>query len=442
MSTLPKRGLPNYLILALFSVSLLAPKVISAQSSSSGSLQINPSNSHYFFYKGQSKFLITDKSKPDYTNIDSQYNHKTMISLTATGRSPMLYNNEDINAGWNENSWQQIRSVVSNANSRNAIVGVKFWSTPMLEECESRWYTHLWNARNGGPIDVDCDGKGEFYTLADYGNEISGPYDDNWSWQRKNQFRQEELVKKYLSELADFPNVYYIPMYEMGDHWGSNQSDIRRWHRHIVKMVTDRQPERLIGSVISTGDEQWIAEMDEIDILLFEGPGIPSSSDMGKFAGDDGYWPYNKPMVWDFIYPDPDDAVGDMREAVVNGLQPAEVVRGRTDEQVDFAQRLSDFIETVDTWCDEPGQEITSSAVPGVSGGSGTDLPPGSCSDDGGSAILLEGDLDKDGDVDIFDYNILVTNFGSTNCGNVADINSDCKVDIFDYNILIENFGS
>ena len=53
----------------------------------------------------------------------------------------------------------------------------------------------------------------------------------------------------------------------------------------------------------------------------------------------------------------------------------------------------------------------------------------------------IQGDLDKDGDVDIFDYNILVGNFGSTSCGNIADINSDCNVDIFDYNILVENFG-
>jgi len=53
----------------------------------------------------------------------------------------------------------------------------------------------------------------------------------------------------------------------------------------------------------------------------------------------------------------------------------------------------------------------------------------------------LPGDIDKDGDVDIFDYNLIIQHFGNTSCGNVADINSDCKVDIFDYNILIENFG-
>jgi len=54
---------------------------------------------------------------------------------------------------------------------------------------------------------------------------------------------------------------------------------------------------------------------------------------------------------------------------------------------------------------------------------------------------ILAGDLDKDRDVDIFDYNILIENFGNTNCGNIADIDGNCKVDIFDYNILVENFG-
>jgi len=53
----------------------------------------------------------------------------------------------------------------------------------------------------------------------------------------------------------------------------------------------------------------------------------------------------------------------------------------------------------------------------------------------------IPGDLDKDNDVDIFDYNTLIENFGNTNCGNVADIDGNCKVDIFDYNILLENFG-
>ncbi len=54
---------------------------------------------------------------------------------------------------------------------------------------------------------------------------------------------------------------------------------------------------------------------------------------------------------------------------------------------------------------------------------------------------FIPGDIDKDNDVDIFDYNTLVSNFGNTNCGNKADIDTDCDVDIFDYNLLVGNFG-
>jgi len=54
-----------------------------------------------------------------------------------------------------------------------------------------------------------------------------------------------------------------------------------------------------------------------------------------------------------------------------------------------------------------------------------------------------QGDLNRDGRVDIFDYNILVADFGKTGTPGwiPSDINGNGKVDIFDYNILVENFG-
>ena len=58
------------------------------------------------------------------------------------------------------------------------------------------------------------------------------------------------------------------------------------------------------------------------------------------------------------------------------------------------------------------------------------------------TAVLIPGDLDGDGDVDIFDYNLLVQNFGRTNQpGVVGDLDGDGDVDIFDYNLLVGNFG-
>lgn len=58
-------------------------------------------------------------------------------------------------------------------------------------------------------------------------------------------------------------------------------------------------------------------------------------------------------------------------------------------------------------------------------------------------ASLLKGDLDADGDVDVFDYNMLLEAFGKNgrNGLNSADIDHNGIVDIFDYNALVENFG-
>lgn len=57
--------------------------------------------------------------------------------------------------------------------------------------------------------------------------------------------------------------------------------------------------------------------------------------------------------------------------------------------------------------------------------------------------IRLVGDIDQDGDVDIFDYNILVSHFGPRMPpgGSPADLDHDGDVDIFDYNLLVSNFG-
>lgn len=51
------------------------------------------------------------------------------------------------------------------------------------------------------------------------------------------------------------------------------------------------------------------------------------------------------------------------------------------------------------------------------------------------------GDIDGDGNVDIFDYNQLLTDFGKLGSGIRADIDNSGKVDIFDYNLLLTNFG-
>ena len=49
------------------------------------------------------------------------------------------------------------------------------------------------------------------------------------------------------------------------------------------------------------------------------------------------------------------------------------------------------------------------------------------------------GDLNTGLAVDIFDYNIMIADFGQTDCGSPADADKDCSetVGIFDYNLLV-----
>jgi serralysin len=56
------------------------------------------------------------------------------------------------------------------------------------------------------------------------------------------------------------------------------------------------------------------------------------------------------------------------------------------------------------------------------------------------SAAAQKVDANKDGKIDVLDFNTLMINWGKTTVGNVADFNSDGKVDIFDFNSMMINW--
>lgn len=51
-------------------------------------------------------------------------------------------------------------------------------------------------------------------------------------------------------------------------------------------------------------------------------------------------------------------------------------------------------------------------------------------------------DANKDNRIDIFDFNTLMVNWGSTSAGNVADFDGSGKVDIFDFNLLMVHWAA
>lgn len=56
------------------------------------------------------------------------------------------------------------------------------------------------------------------------------------------------------------------------------------------------------------------------------------------------------------------------------------------------------------------------------------------------SSTAKVGDLNNDGRVNIFDFNIFIQNYQSQNA--IADLNKNGTVDVFDFNLLVSNFGN
>lgn len=54
---------------------------------------------------------------------------------------------------------------------------------------------------------------------------------------------------------------------------------------------------------------------------------------------------------------------------------------------------------------------------------------------------IIPGDINNSSKVDVFDYNLLIIDFGKTGTNLRSDLNKNGKVDVYDYNILMINFG-
>lgn len=80
----------------------------------------------------------------------------------------------------------------------------------------------------------------------------------------------------------------------------------------------------------------------------------------------------------------------------------------------------------------------TPTPTPSNGGGGGASTPSTPTSPL--SAAAQKVDANKDGKIDVLDFNTLMVNWGSTNANNVADFNGDGKVDVFDFNLLMINW--
>jgi hypothetical protein len=112
-----------------------------------------------------------------------------------------------------------------------------------------------------------------------------------------------------------------------------------------------------------------------------------------------------------------------------------------TDTSISCADNLKTYLLGKTTGVCYPTLSACQRQYPGVTPTRGVTAPVSSSSPiPAPSGTHRPTDLNADGRIDIFDYNILVSNFGKTGSFE-ADIDKNGTVDIFDYNTFVGNFG-
>lgn len=330
----------------------------------------------------------------------------------------------------------------------------KYWAPDRFE-------ASMWSELRGGPIPVDSDPKDNFYTLS-----------GSFAWMQENKNYQEQLIKKVYDTLGSYPNWMLQPMYELDDTGGTSRGKVINWVNQMTDYARSLDAQRPLASCgpLSTGS--IAAQTGKFDVLSSEGGTVSKT-----FPRDvhNTMWSLNKPLVYKGY--DPLDKYGVrmdnqkppwnsytvenyladcncsgwqakgcgqggcpdnqmyqtracnpgigyncnlevIRNFIIQGISPSPFFHlseyDPNNHLNNYALSLANFLETVETWHDEPGDEIREDTVPAI-GMSQCDIDPS-----------LTCDIES-----ICVY--------AAECGTklLVDFNCDYKVDIQDFGILL-----
>ena len=317
--------------LAVSVVTMLALSGIGFRLAAAEPVRLHPDNPHYFLWRGKPALLITSgEHYGAVLNLDFDYrkyletlakdklNHTRTFTggayvepqgafriarntlAPAPGRfiAPWARSDQPGYAGggnkfdlsrWNDAYFQRFRDFVAHANKRGIIVEVNLFC-PFYEE--SQWKLSPFSANN------NVNGLGQVartdvYTLDRHGGLLAV---------------QERMVRKLVSELKAFDNVYYEICNE--PYFGGVTLE---WQHHIAEVIMDAQKDdkKLISRNVANNAAEVKDLHPAISIFNFHYAAPPNTVAMnwqlGKVIGDNetgfrgaGDAPYRM-EGWDFI---------------------------------------------------------------------------------------------------------------------------------------------
>jgi hypothetical protein len=227
------------------------------KSSSQGDLQVE-TDGHWLSFRGHTVLLIGDSVTQGWMELGSNFNQTAYVDALAErainilmiwsyigivdqiGDARIGYDAPEIwpwvqTAGifdlnqLNDAYFDRLRALVQYADSKDIAVLITIhdgWT-------KTRFAGHPFNQAKGGPL----TDRSQYVELADYANEMTGPFNAAWSRQQKNQYWLERYCDRLIQATADQPNVIY-EMFNEGEWY--NQTNLRNFETHFLDFFKAR----------------------------------------------------------------------------------------------------------------------------------------------------------------------------------------------------------
>ncbi len=332
-------------------------------------LEVFEKNPNYLSYNGKPMLLISACPKNQWlvSKLDTSY-IRDMKNFGANHTWLMLDNFNMVPWSYTKNTpsgyWDKLRALARVAYEEDVILGINLFGYGIVryplyfsfnKECK-------YCDGDTGPL---TRGEG-FFDIHNFEEDVV---------EARNV--QKTIMRKIVENTWMYPNVYYSYGWELNTIWNSTVAEWVTWVRYYMEQQ---------GAMIDPNQTHLFALEKTVSIAEAETLGVDfvveEDGNAGKTEGIPFvYWSmegiYRGTPVWN-TDDEPKWNLEYMRSAIVDTSAAGVASIWGTDSiEMDYMHALSQFTETVENWCDEPGQEVTLTTLPPVSGGPGIDLPKG-----------------------------------------------------------------
>ncbi|HPG40382.1 MAG TPA: hypothetical protein PLP19_15540 [bacterium] len=365
MNTLDIRNFKNHIVLYIILILILIALVYNA----GAQLEVFDKNPNYLTYNGEPILLICAvPNDNDFHVMDFDINFiTTMKSKGVNHIWFMIENFTAVSWTYTKNTpdafYDKIAAIAKKAYENDVMVGISFFGYGLIN--------YPWNYSFNAACTKHCGyDPGPLQDPMDFYNVTS----TDASIMEARQV-QQLIMQKVIQKTWRYPNVYYSPGWEIKVIWNTKVAEWFKWAVDFMKeqgKLIDPNIEHLFAI------EKTMTPMQAVAVgadFVIDEDGNAYKSDGIPFV----YWSmdgvYRNTAVWNDKTVEPTYNWEFMRSEVINGAAGIATIWGVDPVEQLYLQAISNFANSVDNWCDEPGQEILETTVPATHTSSFVNLP-------------------------------------------------------------------